>query len=282
MLKKPQLYVIATPIGNLEDITLRAITVLKSVNLIAAEDTRHSRKILTHYSINTPLYSLHAHNERTHSNRIIEHLNNQEDVAYITDAGTPLISDPGAYLVKSVRAAGFNVVPIPGPCAAIAALSVSGFVEPQFYFEGFLPHKSSTRKQRLVELQTVSSTLIFYESPHRIVAMLSDMLTVLGNREVVIARELTKRFETILTGRLTELLQTLKTEDVQRLGEFVVLVAGKTEILQESFEKVSVVLALLLEELPLKKAVVLASKLLEIGKNELYEMALKLKNPPAR
>ena len=271
------LYIVATPIGNLEDITLRGITVLKNVSLIAAEDTRQSKKLLRHYGISTPLFSLHAHNERDQSSKIIEKLKNNESVAYITDAGTPLISDPGAYLVKTIRDHGFAVVPIPGPCAAIAALSVSGFTHPQFYFEGFLPSKPSARRQRLQDLKYLSPTLVFYESPHRIMATLNDMLEVFGNREVVIARELTKKFETIRSGFLIDVMQILNDSSEQRLGEFVVLLSGNKEENKIEVEEIESVLVILLKELPLKKAVAVASKLLPIAKNEVYALALELK-----
>jgi 16S rRNA (cytidine1402-2'-O)-methyltransferase len=278
MINAGELYIVATPIGNLEDITLRAISVLKNVKLIAAEDTRQSRKLLRHYGITTPLYALHAHNEKARSAKIIAYLSNHQDVAYITDAGTPLISDPGAVLVKLVREQGFKIHPIPGPCAAITALSISGWINPHFYFEGFLPHKETLRKDRLIELKTLPCTCIFYESPHRIVPMLQNVLAIMGNREIVLARELTKKYETVLTGKLEELLPILEESAEQRLGEFVVLVQGgekEQDILEE--RKIAT-LDILLSQLPLKSAVVTASKLLDISKNELYELALKMKN----
>lgn len=277
MLEVGQLYVVATPIGNLEDITLRALTVLKEVAVIAAEDTRQSKRLLHHYGVNTPIFSLHAHNERTQSAKVITYLRNNEAVAYITDAGTPLISDPGAYLVREVHAQGFKIIPVPGPCAAITALSASGFSYPHFYFEGFLPSKSSARQKRLAEISLFDCTLVFYESPHRILEMLEDLLAVLGNCDCVIARELTKRYETILTGKLEELLSRIKNDAEQRLGEFVVLVDNTERDKRFPIEKINTVLAALLEDLPLKKAVALASTLLDVGKNELYELALSLK-----
>lgn len=277
MLELGQLYVVATPIGNLEDITLRALTVLKEVAVIAAEDTRQSKRLLQHYGINTPIFSLHAHNERTHSAKVIAHLRNNEPVAYITDAGTPLISDPGAYLVREVRAEGFKVIPVPGPCAAITALSASGFSYPHFYFEGFLPSKPSARQKRLAEISLFNCTLVFYESPHRILEMLEDLLDILGNCDCVIARELTKRYETIHSGKLEELLFRIKNDAEQRLGEFVVLVDNTERDKKFPIEKIKTVLTALLEDLPLKKAVSLASTLLDVGKNELYELALSLK-----
>lgn len=278
MVDRPTLYVVATPIGNLEDITIRAVKILQQVKFIAAEDTRQSKKLLNHYSISTPVYSLHAHNEKVQSTKILEFLSQQESMAYITDAGTPLISDPGAYLVQIARQEGFAIVPIPGPCAAIAALSVSGFAEPQFYFEGFLPHKSTARKQRLIQLKALVCTLIFYESPHRIIAMLEDLRATLGDRKILIARELTKRFETILFGELDELLLKLKANSEATLGEFVVLVTGNSQKESVSDDKINAILAVLLEELPLKKAVKVASEVIEVSKNELYKMAIALKD----
>lgn len=278
MPNEAKLYVVATPIGNLGDITVRAIDTLKEVQLIAAEDTRQSKKLLIHYGINVPLLALHAHNEQEQSAKVLALLQQNQSVAYITDAGTPLISDPGAQLVNIIRQHGFPVVPIPGPSALIAALSVAGILEPHFYFEGFLPNKTSMRTQRLADLKDLPCTLIFYESPHRIVCALADMQNTLGNRTAVIARELTKKFETILKGTLQELSLILEQDPKQQLGEFVVLVSGQTQKEQASLEKIDKILRLLLEELPLKKTVAIASELLDLGRNELYERALLIKN----
>lgn len=277
MTNAAKLYVVATPIGNLGDITLRAITTLKEVQLIAAEDTRQSKKLLLHYGINTPLIALHAHNEREQSAKVLAHLQQQHNIAYITDAGTPLISDPGAVLVKFIRSHGFSVVPIPGPCAAIAALSASGFSEPHFYFEGFLPNKSSARKKRLSEVKNLACNLVFYESPHRIMASIQNMLEIFGNRHAVVARELTKKFETILDDTLENILLVLDQDSKQQLGEFVVIVSGKTEQDAIPVEKIELTLRLLLEELPVKKAVAIASQLLSVSRNDLYEIAISLK-----
>jgi len=276
MVESGKLYVVATPIGNLEDITLRAITVLKTVDLIAAEDTRQSKKLLLHYGITTPLYSLHAHNEKVRSAHILEKLKNKQDIAYVTDAGTPLVSDPGAYLVKRAREEGLSVIPIPGASAAIAALSVSGFMQPHFYFEGFLPSKASSRRQRLLKLKHYESTLIFYESPHRIIETLQDLLEILGDREAIVARELTKRYETVTADSLSHLLAFHLKDTEQRLGEFVILVAGGNPA-DVSREHIENVLLLLLKELPLKQSVALASKLLDVSKNEIYAIALDIK-----
>lgn len=273
----PKLYIVATPIGNLGDITLRALTVLKQVAMIAAEDTRQSKKLLLHYAINTPLLSVHAHNEIEQSQKILNLLREGKDVAYITDAGTPLISDPGAQLVSIVRAQGFEVSPVPGACAAIAALSVAGLNSPHFYFEGFLPNKSSARRNRLTLLSEIESTLIFYESPHRIVAAVADMLTIYGNRRAVLTRELTKKFETVMDATLAEIHALLLQDDNQQLGEFVVLVAGCSSVKTVDKEKAIKILRLLMEQMPLKKAVTVASVLVEVPKNELYQLALALK-----
>lgn len=273
-----KLYIVATPIGNLGDITFRAITVLNEVQWIAAEDTRHSKKLLAHYGINTALLSVHAHNERAQISKILNWLSNHQSVAYITDAGTPLISDPGAYLVQAVREQGYEIVPIPGPCAAITALSASGFTDPHFFFEGFLPNRLSERKQRLQQLKDLPCTIIFYESPHRIMAALSDMLDIFGARHAVIARELTKKYETIKSGPLNELYKMLNADTKQQLGEFVLLVSGKTKEEKLPQEKIEALMSILLKELSLKKAVLLGSDLLGVSKNELYTFALQLKN----
>lgn len=273
-----KLYVVATPIGNLGDITVRAISVLKAVKCIAAEDTRESKKLLQHYGISTPLISVHAHNEAGQVERIINLLKSDQDIAYITDAGTPLISDPGALLVTVVRQAGLTVVPIPGPSAAIAALSVSGFQSPHFYFEGFLPNRSSHRQQRLASLKHYPATLIFYESPHRVLATMQDLLLVLGNRYGVIARELTKKFETIISGNLTDLQAVLIANEKQRLGEFVLLVAGNTESQAVDMNEINEIVSLLLQHLPIKTAVAIASKVTKLPKNELYDLALTIKS----
>ncbi len=271
-----KLYVVATPIGNLEDITVRALSVLKTVDLIAAEDTRQSKKLLMHYGIEKPLFALHAHNEEKAGLRLLEALKKNQNVAYITDAGTPLISDPGAKLVQLVRAEGFDIIPIPGPCAAITALSVAGFVHPQFYFEGFLPHKQTTRMKKLNQLKSMSATLIFYESTHRITETLQDMVTIFGNIEAVVGRELTKKFETILSGSLETLLDTILLNNEQRLGEFVILLSPNPQPSDKMSSKAVTVLTLLLAQLPLKGAVNIASQVLEMKKNDLYALAIEL------
>lgn len=271
------LYIVATPIGNIQDISLRAIETLKSVDCIAAEDTRHSLPLLQHYSISTPVFSLHEHNERERAQKLLERLQRGDSVALISDAGTPLISDPGFFLVREARALGIQIVPIPGACAAITALSVAGLPTDRFVFEGFLPVKTKGRVDRLKGLLQESRTMIFYEAPHRILDLLQDMKQVFGEtRTVVIARELTKLFETIHSGTLSEILDWATNDANQQRGEFVVLVAGATEFVSNATTRE--VLTLLLENLPLKQAVEVASKITGERKNELYELALQLKN----
>jgi 16S rRNA (cytidine1402-2'-O)-methyltransferase len=278
MIKKDGvLFVVATPIGNLQDISQRAIETLKAVDSIAAEDTRHSASLLQQFDIRTPIFSLHEHNEREKAAALIAKLQSGESIALISDAGTPLISDPGFYLVREVRAVGIRVVPIPGACAAIAALSASGLPTDKFIFEGFLPVKSKARLDHLMAMRQEARTLVFYEAPHRILDVLEDMQKVFGDtRQVVIARELTKMYETICSGVLPDLIKWVKEDSNQQRGEIVVLVEGAPEkTLEIPAEKI---LALLLDNLPLKQAVLIAEEVTGIRKNELYEIALILKN----
>ena len=273
------LYVVATPIGNLLDISTRALEVLKTVALIAAEDTRHSKKLLSHYGIAATLLAVHEHNERDVTDKLLRRLASGEDVALISDAGTPLISDPGFYLVRAARQAQLRVVPVPGPSALIAALSVAGLPTDRFVFEGFLPAKQAARQQRLQALATETGTLVFYESSHRICDCLSDMAAALGAaREATVARELTKTFETIKHGSLAELVEWVQADSNQQKGEFVVLVQGARARERSSIDAgAEQVLAVLLAELPLKQAAGLAAKITGLSKNVLYEHGLKLK-----
>lgn len=218
------LYLVATPIGNLEDITLRALRVLRGCDAVAAEDTRHSGRLLQHYGIRKPLLSCFKFNEARRSEAILERLARGEKVALITDAGSPGISDPGERVVRAVRAAGFRVEAVPGPCALVAALTVSGLPTDEFHFVGFLPPKSGARLNRLKELRKVPGTLVFYESPFRVSRLLDELVQIFPEREVVLARELTKKFEEILAGRPGELLERWRQRSWK--GEFVVLVAG--------------------------------------------------------
>lgn len=275
------LYVVATPIGNLQDITLRAVQVLKEVDRIAAEDTRHAAPLLKHLSINKPSISLHEFNERERLSIIVDYLHEGESIALISDAGTPLISDPGFHLVREARAEGIKVVPIPGPCAAIAALSVSGLPTDKFTFEGFLPPKPEARRNRLATLLHETRTMIFYEAPHRLFSTLETLASVFGSeRSAVVARELTKIHESVIAESLASLIAHYKENESEQRGEIVILVAGIKEEKSASKEVIpEQVLDILLEELPLKQAAALASKITGERKNILYELALsKRKN----
>lgn len=216
----PALYIVPTPIGNLGDMSPRAVEILQSVSLIACEDTRHSGRLFSHFGISTRTTSVHDHNERARAQWIIEKLSQGDAVALVSDAGTPLISDPGYHLVSQVREAGFAVIPLPGPCAAITALSASGLPSDRFSFEGFLPAKDKGRNDKLTALREDPRTLIFYESPHRILQTLEAIVAVLGGeRPMVMARELTKTFETFLSGTAAEVLEKVKSDDNQQKGE---------------------------------------------------------------
>ncbi|QOW24052.1 16S rRNA (cytidine(1402)-2'-O)-methyltransferase [Lysobacter sp. H23M47] len=225
--KPGTLYIVATPIGNLGDISARALEVLGSVDAICAEDTRHTRQLLSHFAMERPLLALHQHNEEAQAGQLVARLQSGDSLALVSDAGTPLVSDPGFRLVRAARAAGIRVSPVPGACAAIAALSVAGIASDRFAFEGFLPAKSGARRERLARLASEPRTLVFYESAHRIEESLADMAAALGpDRRVVLARELTKLFETVLDGGLSELLARVQADPNQRKGEFVLVVEG--------------------------------------------------------
>lgn len=276
MSKAPSLYVVATPIGNLEDFSPRAIKILKNVDQIAAEDTRHSQKLLKHFGIITPLVSLHEHNETTFSKILLDCLKKKQSIALISDAGTPLINDPGYRLVKLVRKHGIPVIPIPGPCALITALCASGLACDRFIFEGFLPGKSTARQKKLLEFLYETRTIVFYEAPHRILALINDMLDVLGpKRYVVLARELTKTFETIHGDNLEQLKIWLNSDKNQQKGEFVILVEG-AEYLNPNEIDTQRVLEILLDELPIKQATYIAAKITHEKKNKLYALALTI------
>lgn len=273
------LYVVATPIGNLDDWTPRAIATLKAVTVIAAEDTRHSGRLLQHFDIRTRAIALHDHNESARVEALLAQMQAGEDVALISDAGTPLVSDPGFRLVAAAQQAGVRVVPIPGACAAIAALSAAGLPSDRFLFEGFLPARSAARRERLKTALKETATLIFYEAPHRIVECLEDMVVVLGGeRRVVLARELTKTFETIRQYPLADMLAWVKSDENQQRGEIVLVLEGAqlTES-TEDFAEADRVLKVLLAELPLKQAAALAAELTGLKKNALYERGLQLK-----
>ncbi len=274
------LYIVATPIGNLNDLSPRAIDTLKSVDFIACEDTRHTKQLLSHFGITTPTFSYHEHNEEKSTDKIIQLLQARKSVALVSDAGTPLISDPGYTIVSRALALNITLSPIPGSCAAISALSVSGLPSDKFVFEGFLPAKTGTRQHRLIELATESRTVIFYEAPHRIVETLQDMVIILGeSRTIALCRELTKTFETIYTSTAKNVFTWLTQDPNHQKGEFVIVAAGISETEKEYLnqKKAQVLVKQLLTDLPLKKSVHLAADLFHVSKNTLYEWALTLK-----
>lgn len=273
---EPALYVVATPIGNLLDMTPRAVEVLQQVELIAAEDTRHSARLMAHFGIDTRLVSVHEHNERQRIDTIVHQLASGASVALISDAGTPLISDPGYVVVKGVREQGYRVVPVPGCVAFIAALSAAGLPTDRFVFEGFLPHKSAARKQQLKSLSDETRTLVFYESPHRILASLKDMQEVFGaDRQVAIAREITKTYETIRSDGLADLIAWMEADSNQQRGEFVVLVHGVEQNGPKELDaNAKQVLEVLLSELSASQAASLAAKITGLKKKVLYQAAL--------
>ncbi len=273
------LYIVATPIGNLEDMSPRAAAILSRVSVIAAEDTRHSGRLLQHLGLRKPMMALHDHNERDRAGQVLDKLAAGQDVALISDAGTPLISDPGYVLVREARVRGFRVSPVPGACALVCALSAAGLPTDRFLFEGFLPARQGARKAALERLARESATLVFYESPHRIVDTVRDIERVMGEeRELVLARELTKTFETFYAGAAKQVGDALEADPHGSRGEFVVMVHGASDV-EASAGSVEVdrVLALLLTELPVKKAAKLAAELTGSSKNELYQRALELK-----
>ncbi len=270
------LYVVATPIGNLDDMVPRAIQTLQTVAVIAAEDTRHSARLLAHFDIKTPAVAYHDHSDEHRTEQLIARLLAGEDVALISDAGTPLVSDPGYRLVRKAREQAIRIVPIPGACAMIAALSAAGLPSDRFAFEGFLPAKQVARTTQLDALVGDTRTLIFYEAPHRILETLQDMLSVFGaEREVVIAREVTKTFETIKGDKLAAMVDWVAADSNQQRGEIVLLVHGatKAENVEISAEQERV-MRILLEELPVKQAAVIGAKITGLKKNFLYEWAL--------
>lgn len=273
----PTLYIVPTPIGNLGDITQRAIEVLSNVDLIAAEDTRHTGKLLSHFNIQTKTYALHDHNEQQKAQVLVDKLLAGHSIALVSDAGTPLISDPGYHLVTQCRQAGVKVVPLPGACAVITALSASGLPSDRFSFEGFLPAKSKGRKDKFLEIAKVERTCVFYESPHRILDSLADMLEILGpEREVVLARELTKTFETIQGMPLGELVEWVKADENQQRGEMALLIHGFRTTEEDTLpEEATRTLTILTKELPLKKAAALAAEIYNLKKNALYKWGLE-------
>ncbi|ATZ10428.1 16S rRNA (cytidine(1402)-2'-O)-methyltransferase [Erwinia amylovora] len=269
------LYIVPTPIGNLGDITQRALTVLASVDLIAAEDTRHTGLLLQHFAINARLFALHDHNEQQKAEVLLTRLREGQSIALVSDAGTPLINDPGYHLVRLCREAGIRVVPLPGACAAITALSAAGLPSDRFCYEGFLPAKSKGRCDTLKALEQEPRTLIFYESTHRLLDSLHDMVTVMGpERYVVLAREITKTWESIFGAPVGELLAWVQEDENRRKGEMVLIVEGYHAQEQALPPEALRTLALLKSELPLKKAAQLTAEIYGVKKNALYKYAL--------
>ncbi|MFN3580490.1 MAG: 16S rRNA (cytidine(1402)-2'-O)-methyltransferase [Pseudomonas sp.] len=271
------LYVVATPIGNLQDMSPRALEVLRAVSLIAAEDTRHSARLLQHFGVTTATTACHDHNERDKSIRLVERMLAGEDMALISDAGTPLISDPGYHLVRQAREAGIRVCPVPGACALIAALSAAGLPSDRFAFEGFLPAKANGRRLRLQALAVEPRTWMLYEAPHRLLECLEDMLDIFGpERQVVLARELTKTFETIKGGPVAEMVAWVRDDSNQQRGECVLIVEAMPEPEESDGlnPEAQRVLDILLSELPVKQAAALAAQITGEKKNRLYQVAL--------
>jgi 16S rRNA (cytidine1402-2'-O)-methyltransferase len=265
------LHVVATPIGNLGDLSPRALDTLRTVDAICAEDTRHTRQLLAHYGLERPLIALHEHNEDQIAERLVARLQSGESFALVSDAGTPLVSDPGFRLVRAARAAGVNVSPVPGACAFVAALSVAGLPSDRLVFEGFLPAKGNARRERLAPLAAETRTLAFYESAHRIEDTLADMATIFGaERRAVVARELTKLFETVLDGTLSELQARVAADPNQRKGEFVVLVQGAGDDTEARIAEGKRLYAKLGEHLPPSTAAKLAADLSGAPRKALY------------
>lgn len=270
-------YVVATPIGNLADLTERAKQVLTSVDVIACEDTRHTAKLLQHLGLRKPLLSVHEHNERERVEQIARHLEQGQSMALVSDAGTPLISDPGYPLVQALRARGLNVSPIPGVSAIITALSAAGLPTDRFTFEGFLPHKSGAKREKLLAQEQEARTLVYYESKHRILDTLEVMAEVFGaERQACVARELTKTFETFYHGTLPDILSQLQADADQQKGEFVVMLAGNPDPAPASEVDSNKLFRLLLAELPPKKAAAVIAELTGENKKELYQKALEM------
>ncbi len=270
------LYVVATPIGNLQDFSPRAQSILKTVSLIAAEDTRHTKVLLNHFSIPTALQALHEHNEKQIATQLIKRLQQGEDIALVSDAGTPLISDPGYHLIQLAHESGIQVSPIPGASALISALSVSGLSADKFYFAGFLPSKAMARQQVLKDLATQPYTLAFYEAPHRIENCIHDMIEIFGAQRIaVLVKEISKIFETVKYGELIELLAWLQADVTHQKGEFVIIIKGMDSKVQAEIDAdTQRLLTILLQELPLKKAAKLASQITGMSKNKLYQFIL--------
>jgi len=271
------LYVVATPIGNLGDISPRAVEVLTQVDLVLAEDTRHTAQLLRHFGLSRPMQSLHEHNERQKMESVVQRLQEGQSIALVSDAGTPLVSDPGFPLLRRMRELNMPVVAVPGPCAAIAALSVAGLPTDRFVFEGFLPSRRGARQTRLQSLAADARTLVFYESGKRLADMLEDLCLVFGPlREAAVARELTKLYESLYRGRLGELAQQSSSDPNMQRGELVVLVEGRSIAEEEQDHDLDRVLSVLLPALPLSQAVKLACALTGLARNQVYKRATDL------
>jgi len=270
------LYIVPTPIGNLEDITLRALRILKEVELIAAEDTRHTQHLLAHFGIKTALTSYHEHNERDKARTLVERLKSGANIALVSDAGTPAISDPGYRIVVEAIRAGMQIIPLPGASALTTALSASGLPTDRFLFEGFLPAKAQVRKAKLQSLRAETATLMFYEGPHRLSDALADMLKIFGDREVTIARELTKVHEEFLRGKLSELIDALADRDIK--GEIAIIVQGSTGEAQVSDEDLQAKISQLTRDgMGVKEIAELLGERYGLAKKEVYKRALDLK-----
>lgn len=274
------LYIVATPIGNLRDITLRALDILKTADLVAAEDTRTTGGLLSAYGIPAKLFACHEHNERSAAAALVEKLGEGKSVALVSDAGTPGISDPGAVVVRAARAAGLPVVPLPGPSAVATALSAAG-LDGDWLFHGFLPHKAGERRRELEAMAGLHPALVFYESPHRILDTVADLAAVLGGtRRLVVARELTKLFEEFHECRLAEAVDWLRSDNNRQRGEFVLIVSGCPAGADDGLQEARRVLEILLEDLPASQAARLAARLTGAKKNALYDLAQQLKSEP--
>jgi 16S rRNA (cytidine1402-2'-O)-methyltransferase len=272
------LYIVPTPIGNLEDITLRALRVLKEVELIAAEDTRHTQHLLSHFGITTALTSYHEHNERDKARSLVKRLERGASIALVSDAGTPAISDPGYRIVVDAVRAGIQVVPLPGACALTTALSASGLPTERFFFEGFLPAKSQERKLKLQGLRSETATLVFYEAPHRLMDALTDLLKIFGDREIALARELTKVHEEFLRGTLSEIVDSLGDRDIK--GEIVMVVRGATDEAQMSDAQLQPMIRQLLGDgMGVKEIAELLGERYGLAKKYVYKLALEVKTP---
>ena len=272
------LYIVATPIGNLSDITIRAVEILKKVDAVLAEDTRHTKKLFDHYEIDSPLVAFHEHNENEKVDYILAQIGSGKSLALVSDAGTPLISDPGYNLVLEAKKNGISVVPIPGPSALIAALSSSGIESNNFTFFGFLPSKQSARLRLLKKKKSLNETIIFYESPKRILAALMDMLEVFGEkRQVCLAKEITKSFETILNDNLVNLIEYLTSDSSHQKGEFVIIISPVNKVdLDEAQVQLEKILPILCAEMGASQAAKLAAKITGIDKKHCYKRAINL------